>query len=378
MGIARDNIVFPASILAGTIIGAGIFSLPFVFNAAGILTGLFYLAVFGLVYILIYFFYGDLILRTPGEHRFVGYAKLYLGNSGFWAAIFIGLVQLLFVLTIYLVLAPSFSKLFISDGYLYHLLAFWLIGSIAILFDIKRIAALEFLITLGIIGIILFVFGLGFKNIFYVNWGNFDLSQVRDFALVGPVLFSLSGSLAVPEVISYFRESKTPLVYLKKSLVLGSFLPALVYAGFVIGILGLSAIPSEDAVSGLIDKVPAAVLVLMGILGFLSLISSYIVIGLNSRRIFEYDLGLPGLVSRGLVIIIPLILYFSGFQSFIGLVDFIGSVFLPLESIFIIFMWLQANKKSEMPAMLVGKPAIASIPVLLLIFVTALIYAIIK
>ena len=369
-------VILPASILSGTIIGAGIFSLPFIFKEAGLSTSFFYLAIFSLVYLFIYFFYGDLIIRTPGEHRFVGYAKMYLGVSGFWAAILIGLIQLFFVLTIYLVLAPSFSRLFIADGHFYHLLVFWLLGSIAILFDTKRVAFLEFLIIGGIIAIIALIFGLGLdgfltKEIF---WDDINLSK---FLVVGPILFALSGAIAVPEVVSYFRETNTPISFLKNSLSLGAILPAIIYAGFIAGVLGLSESVTEDAVSGLAARLPIWLLALVGVLGFLSLISSYIVIGLNARRILEYDLSLPGFVSRLLVIFIPVGLYLVGFQSFIGLVSFVGLIFLPLESIFIIFMWLKANKKLATPPILVGRIVKNSVLLLLLVFIMTFIYAII-
>ncbi|OGY64124.1 MAG: hypothetical protein A3I89_04030 [Candidatus Harrisonbacteria bacterium RIFCSPLOWO2_02_FULL_41_11] len=372
------NIILPASILAGTIIGAGIFSLPFVFNAAGMPAGLFYLLFFSVIYIFIYIFYADVMLRTSGEHRFVGYARIYFGNWGFWAALLFGLAQLFFVLTIYLILAPSFSGLFFPDDYLSQLLIFWFLGSAAILFDTKRVASLEFIIVAGIITIIFLIFGLGAKSVFFVNWSIIGDFSSRSLVLFGPVLFALSGSLAVPEVVSYFRESGISISFLKKSLILGSFLPAFIYAAFVVGILGLSPKVSEDAVSGLVGYAPSYILVFLGILGFLSLISSYIVAGLNARRVLQYDLNLSGRLSRFLVILIPLALYFLGFQNFLGLVTFVGAVFLPLESIFIIFMWLRADKGAEAPPILVGNFVRTSIPFLILVFLTGLIYVIIK
>lgn len=349
--------------------------MPFVFGAAGLLTGLFYLLLFASIFLLIDLLYADLIVRTPGIHRFVGYSKLYLGNKGFWAAIFIGLVQLIFVLTIYLILAPSFSKLFIADNSIVHLLIFWLLGSIAILLNTKRIALAEFLITGGIIFIILLTFIWGLPA--FIQQGNnwsFDLSK---FLVVGPILFALAGRVAVPEVVSYFRETKTPLGFLKKSLIVGTFLPAIVYFLFVLGIIGLSPVVAEDAVSGLVSQVPFAILAAIGVLGLLSLISSYIVIGLDACRIFQYDLALPGWLSKGLIIFVPPILYFLGFQNFIALVTFLGGVFIPLETIFVLFMWSKANKKLGTPPVLVGKIIQKLIPILLLIFFIVLIYVII-
>ena len=366
----------PVSILAGTVIGAGMFSLPFIFKTAGLLTGLFYLLLFGLVFILVDLIYADLIVRTPGDHRFVGYSRIYLDKRGFWAAILIGLIQLLFILTTYLVLAPSFSKLLIEGGSIVHLLIFWMIGSIVILLNTRRIAVAEFLITGGIILIIFLTFVWGLPSFIRqpVSW-SFNLSE---FWVIGPILFALAGRVAVPEVVSYFKETKTPLGFLKKSLILGTFVPVVVYSLFIIGIVGLSLSVTEDAVSGLIGQIPTPILIAIGILGLLSLISSYIVVGLNVSRIFRYDLSLPAWLSTCLVVFIPPVLYFLGFQNFITLVSYLGGIFIPLESIFILFMWLKANRKLGTPPIMVGNAIKMSIPVLLFVFFIVLIYVIIS
>lgn len=366
----------PASILAGTVIGAGVFSLPFVFNAAGLLTGFFYLAFLALIYIMVDLLYADVIVRTPGEHRFVGYSKIYLGSTGFWAAIFIGLFQAFFVLTVYLILAPSFSRLFIENNAIIHLLAFWLLGSIAILLNIKRVASIEFLITAGIIFIIFLTFILGAPGFIQrsINW-QFDLSNL---ILVGPILFALAGRVALPEMMSYFKESKIPLGFFRKAVIWGMVVPALVYLLFVVGILGLSFPVAEDAVSGLVGQVSMPVLAAIGILGLLSLISSYIIIGFDTARILKYDLFVPDWLSKGLVVFVPPALYFLGFKSFIGMVTFLGGVFIPLGSIFVLLMWLKAKKKLAVPPVLVGKFIPKSIPILFLIFFIVLIYVILN
>lgn len=339
------NIILPASILAGTVIGAGMFSLPFVFNQVGFSTGLFYLAFFSLFYIWIYFLYAEVILNTAGEHRFVGYAKIYLGNLGFWLALLLGLLEIFFVLTIYLILSPSFFNLIYSSNSLYYLLFFWFLGSAAAVFSTRRIAFLEFLIVAGMVAIIALVGWLGIGNFSFPE-APFQNLNFWSWPLVGPILFALSGALVVPEVVSYFRESKMSLARLKLSLALGGILPAVAYLIFIIGILGLSGAVSEDAVSGLIGRTPDLILGLLGTLGLLSLISSYIAIGLNARRILEYDLSLSKNWSKLIIVFLPIILYFLGLQNFIYAVTLVGLIFLPLEIVFIILMWLKARRMS--------------------------------
>lgn len=365
------NILVPASILAGTIIGAGVFSLPFVFKEVGLATGFFYLILFSVVYFIVYILYADLVVRTPGDHRFVGYSRIYLGKTGFFFSLFIGLLELFFTLTIYLILAPSFSGLFAGNGSIYHLFAFWAVGSAIILFNVKKMAIAEFLMVFGIIAImaLVFIFGIGGFIKSGIDFGDLDLSK---FLAVGPILFALSGVLAIPEFVSYFRNAQVPISLVKKSAAFGALIPFLAYGLFIIGVLGLSGTISEDAVSGLVGMVPGFLLGFIGLLGIFSLLSSYIVIGLNARHILEYDIKLPKVFSILVIFVLPLALYFSGFQNFIGAVSFVGTVFLPLEIIFVVFMWLRAEKKSETPPILTGKYIRIFIPPILAIFFAVL------
>ncbi len=372
---ALKTLLQPASILTGTIIGAGVFSLPFVFLSAGLSTSFFYLLFFGLIFILLYLLYADIIARTPGEHRFAGYARIYLGRWGFAAALAIGVVQLFFVLTIYLILAPSFSRLFIGGDFPLHVLAFWLIGSLALFADSRRFARMESAIVAGIalIMALLFFSGIGKFMISPIGFGNPDLTK---FLAVGPILFALSGALAIPEVISYFREEKIPIAYAKRSIMLGGIVPLIAYGAFVLGVIGLSRTVSEDAVSGLIGSVPPEFLTVIGILGILSLTGSYIAVGESLRRTIRYDLGLSDMTGGAAAVLAPIILYGAGFQSFIGAISFVGAIFLPLESILIVAIWIKMNKKSEVSALFVGRWARLVIPVMLLVFLISLFYAI--
>ena len=349
------NIILPASLLAGTIIGAGIFALPFVFEKAGIITGLFYLGIFSVGFVFIHLMYADLILKTErGEnlHRFPGYAKIYLGNWGFWLAILTTIIGMLFVLTVYLILSVSFLNLIkpinLAIPDVSKLLIFWLFGSAAIFLGIRRIAFSEFLITGGIIVIILIIFGYGvghFGKIISVP--AFNLQNI--FLPYGAVLFALVGRVAIPAVVSYFQKIKQPLVEIKKPIILGTLLPSLIYLLFVLGILGLSRVVSEDAVSGLTGQVPQGVLTLVGIFGLISLWSSYIVIGLDIKNALKYDLKFPKILAGLTVIILPALLYFWGFQNFLTLVSLIGGIFIALEGVFIALMWLKA-RKTRLPA----------------------------
>ncbi len=373
------NVILPAGLLAGTIIGAGIFALPFVFEKAGILTGLFYLVIFGVVFTLIHLMYAEVILKTGSNHRFPGYARTYLGNFGFWSTILTTVIGMVITLTIYLILSVSFINLiepisFNAFGF-FNLLFFWLLGSAAIFLEIRRLALLESLITGGIIVIILIIAGYGLNFLDKINTTSiFNIQNI--FLPYGAVLFALAGRTAVPAVINYFQKTNQSLSGVKKPLILGTLAPALVYLLFVFGILGLSGTVSEDAVSGLIGHVPNLILKLIGIFGLISLWSSYIVIGLDVKNTMRYDLKFPKILAGLTVIFSPLILFLLGFQNFLVMIGLVGGIFIALEGIFIVLMW-RKSRKTKPESIIFKKLNPFVVYALIIVFIGGIIYEII-
>jgi len=342
------SLILPAGLLAGTIIGAGIFALPYTFEKAGILTGLFYLIVFGGALTLIHLMYADVILKTEegrNFRRFSGYAKIYLGNWGFWLSILMTVVGMLFVLTIYLILSVDFINLIVPAGWAIsdasNLLLFWVFGSAAIFRGIQRIAFSEFLITGGLIAIILIILGFGLGHLDkIISLPVFNFQNI--FLPYGAILFALSGRVAIPALVSYFQKIGRPLTGVRKPIILGTLAPALVYLLFVLGISGLSGTISEDAISGLVGWLPREIITLIGFFGLISLWSSYMVIGLDVKNSLKLDLKFPKSLAGFTVIILPPLFYFLGLKNFLALVGMAGGVFIGLEGIFVVLMWLRS------------------------------------
>lgn len=352
-------------LLSGTIIGAGIFSLPYVFQSSGIATGLFYLALGAIVYIIVYQMYAEVILKTQEKHRFVGYVRTYLGRWVSFFSIFISIVQVIFVLTIYLILSQSFADLITDFGSsVEKVIIFWVIGSALIFLGVKKIAELESLVTVGIIGIILLVsaFALIKGNSAPFSAGNIFPDWKMAFFPLGPILFSLAGRQAIPDILKFGGNYK-------KAITLGVIIPVVVYLMFVFSVLALSPVVSEDAISGLAGNLPGILFVgMIGFFGILSLISSYGEVGEDVYESLELDLKMPFWLRFALIIFGPITVYFLSSQSFIGLVSFVGGIFLALEGILIIWMWLKAT----------GRRLSFPILLLLLVFATALAYEIIR
>ena len=367
--------LLPIGLLAGTIIGAGIFALPFVFSGVGMPWGVLYLFIAVIAFILTHLMYGDIILRTPGSHRFVGYANIYLGRLGYWFAIGATVVQMMFVLTIYVVLSASFTHiLFPAASGIFPLLVFWVLSSMGIFFSLRRLAFVEFLVTWGIVAIVAFLFAYALPQLDLLRW-NFSVPLAATaFLPLAAILFSLSGRVAIPSLVA-LAPSHVPR--LRRVIVWGTFLPAIVYAIFVFGVLALSPVVSDDAVSGLLVALPHWLSLSIGVLGVLSLYSSYIVVGLDVKNILRFDLRLSSWLSGALVVVSPMILYAVGFQNFIQLVGLIGGIFLGVEGICIVLMWRCLPRPTHGASQLVSPSLLVSFFVIM-VFVLAACSQIVK
>ena len=331
------ELILPAALLSSLIIGAGMFALPYLFNASGIVVGVFYLIAAAFIFTLVHLRYADLIEHTSGRHRFAGYAQLYFGKAGFWLGAVVTGLGLTLVLTAYLSLGPVFLRLLIPAlGDSLNLYLFWGVGAAAILVSLNRLKNFEFLVTLAMLSIILVLFGIGLGKGDVANLPPFNPAFI--FLPYGAVLFALYGRPAISSLKSYFEENNLPLRNLRKAIILGTALPAVFYLLFSLGIIWLSPQGvSADSLSGLL-LAPNGAIALIGVLGVFAIWTSYLLLGLEVRDILRYDFKVPSPLAIFLTIASPLVLYIAGLRNFIELITVTGGVFLALESIMVILM----------------------------------------
>jgi len=336
------NSVLATGLLAGTIIGAGIFSLPYVISRLGLLCGIFYLFAFAFVYFLIHQMYADLFQKHEGAHEIFYFIRNYLPKFLTKFALFVTLGGLIFVLTVYLVLAAAFFGIIFNISVNSAVFIFWFLGSIFIFARLNWLGWAEILGTLSIvliIGIIIFVsLNLPLKT---------PLFQKLDFATFflpfGPLLFSFGGWTAIPKVVEEYRQSKinNKPFSLKKVVFWGSFIPAIVYMFFILGVLKLNPEVSPESLDSLGMLSPSLV-VLLGVMGLLTLWTSYFIIGISVKNILNFDLNLSKKLSFFIVLVGPLAIYFLGVKNFLNAISFSGGIFTALQGIFIVMMWQKA------------------------------------
>lgn len=326
------------------------FALPYLFNTAGILVGVFYLIAAAFVFSVIHLRYGEIIERTPGKHRFAGYAGIYLGERGFWLGAAVAGLGLTLVLTAYLALGPVFLRLLIPGlGDSLNLYLFWGVGALAILLSLNRLKNFEFLAVVAMLAIILVLFSFGLaKGGDPAGLPAFNPALI--FLPYGAVLFALYGRPAISSLRDYFEENNSPASRsgnLRKAIILGTTIPAAFYLLLALGVIWLSPQGvSPDALTGLLGA-PLWLIMLVGILGIFAIWTSYFLLGLEVKNILRYDFKFPSWLAAVTVVAAPLVLYLAGLRNFIELVTVVGGVFLAAESIMVIRMHHKLRGRSH-------------------------------
>lgn len=334
--------------MASLIIGAGMFSLPFVFARSGFIVGTAYLVLMCAIMAEVHKSYAEIIDKSGEELRFVGYAEKYLGRGGRVVGSISGLLGILITLTIYLVLSVSFIKLIIpSIPSVLAVVLFWAVGSLLIAVGVKKFAGIDVLFFIGIaliVGIVA-IFGLLFGRTDFLAASPADALGV--FFPLAPVLFSLSGRSAISSIREYFSSKGYSVKNFKKSIFIGTIIPIFVYGLFVVGISMLSSGGvADDAVSG-IDLLPSYYLFLLGALGIFSLITSFIFLGSEFKGIIEKDFKTPSVASLLISIGTPILLFFCGLTNFLTLVGIAGGIFLATESLLVIAIRRRATSRKR-------------------------------
>lgn len=334
--------------LVGTIIGAGIFGLPYVASKAGLTITVFYMVALSVIVTLLHLLYGEVALRTNGNHRLVGYASIYLGKWGKRISSFSVIFGSYAALLAYVILGGIFMNrifggIFGGTDFIYSL-AFFFISSILIAKGLRMVSRVELLLSFFLVAAI-FVFLI--KGLFFINFSNFyfpsDLSDM--FLPYGVILFSLSGASVIPELIVILKENKAGL---KKAIIWGTMIPAAIYFFFVIVVLGVSGIQtSQDSISGLAKYYGDGIITFGAFIGFLAVITSFLAFGVNLKKTFEYDYNVSQINSLILALFIPFALFVLGIDNFIKVISFAGAIGGGLDGIIIILMYRKADRERK-------------------------------
>jgi len=331
--------------LIGTIIGVGLFGLPYIASQTGFLVLFIYFVVIGTVIYFVQSIYASVIVASPPRLRIASLMGRYLGQSGKHIMFVVAIITLSGTMLAYLVIGGQFAheffgKIFGGSDILYIIL-FFLVGAFLIFKDRASIAQAEsFMILLFVVLVAI----LGIAGI-----GKYDFNQMQKINLAhfflpyGVVIFSLWGTSIMPEVREMCKGDNK---LFRRILISALIFCAIFYLVFILIVLNLSGgSTTEDAIDGLSLVLPGWVILLAYCFGFLTCFTSFITMGLNLKKIYWFDYKINRHVSWVLASFVPLALYFMGLSDFLQIISLIGGIALGIVGIMIFMSYLKLRKK---------------------------------
>ncbi len=285
--------------LTGTIVGAGILGLPYVFAQSGFLIGLFWILAIGAVMIFVNLTLGEITLRTRGKHQLAGYAEKYLGIWGkriMLASVIFGTYSALLA---YLIgEGQSLSQLIAPDipPILFGII-FWLVMTLLLREGLKGLKKIE---TWGVIAVISIVLGIFIRFSPSIQPHNLIPIHMNNFITpIGVVMFALLGFTSIPELR---KEIKGQEHLLKNAIIIGTTIPIILYVIFsatFIGVLGSSVTQVATLSFG----------PLITILGIFTMLTSYFVLSFSLGATFRLDIKTNKTKNFIFTSLVPLTLY---------------------------------------------------------------------
>lgn len=311
------------SIIAGTTIGAGIFTLPSIFRRAGWGSSLYYLIILSAVMAVAHYGYYRVLSRTGHSTGLLALIRKHLGPSyagaGFLAIIFGNILTL----SVYLSLGSAFlATLFPSLTGWPAVLILWAVSALPIFLGVRRFARAETIVTILLVGTIVFIALLA-PNLLFLKE---RLATPEYFLPFGPLLFALAGWTAVEPV--YDLRRKYPHTRFSPAVAFSSAtaIIAILYALFAAAVLAFG--PNATSLQ-----------ITLAICGLTAIWTSYVPLGREAERSLVDGAKWGSSLAALTVGVVPIILYvFLNGADVLRVVGLIGGLFLAVQYVLLVLV----------------------------------------
>lgn len=368
------NYLLAIATLMGTIIGVGLFTMPFVINKSGIIPLFIYLVVLAMIQYFLHLLFAEVILSTKSRHRLPGLMEKYVNKKGKILAFLVDMIGVYGASLAYIIMGGLFlhqllNPYFSGSIFFYSTILFVLVCLI-VFFDIKMIAGAEFILTFFLVISIGLIIWRGFGHIQLANYNLIDWKN--SLLPYGPIFFAVGGGAAIPEICCLLAYEKEKI---KSAIFWGTFMPAALMLIFVLAILGITgAKTSPDTLAGLSLVLNNGVVTFSLLFGLLAIITSYIITAQAAEEVYHWDYKLSSKLSWFLACFIPYFLYLIGWTNLIKVISFTGSVTGGLAGLILIWLVFRVKARPEQTSAIKNNLTKPLAYFLSLLFILGLIY----
>ena len=364
------------AILVGTIIGVGLFTIPYVIDKAGIVTLFIYLPALGIAEYFLLKFYTEIALSTQKIHRIPGYVERYFGKKYRFIALVVTMLSNYGSILAYIIIGGIFSHQlffpFFGGSVFVYATTLFFIEIFIVLFGLKLIAKVEVFMTIALVFVIGLIIGRGWGYIDLNNFSSINLENI--FLPYGPIFFAVGGMNAVPEICRLLSNQKEKIT---SALAWGigiSVLITLIFVTMIVGVTGSQTTP--DTLTGLSSVFGNGVVIFSLIFGLLSIVTSFLVATQSMREVYWWDFKINKDVAWGLACFIPYAIYAFGIQDLTKVVSLTGAFTGGVLGIILIWLVIVVQKKAEQVSIVKTKINKSIAFILSLLFVFGLVYEI--
>lgn len=334
--------------MVGLIIGAGIFGVPYAFAGSGLVIGTLMTAAVGAALLLYHLLYAEVLLRTKEHHRLPGLMLHYYGRGlerfattthvlGFWGT----MLAYLIAGGVFLHLLFGSRAPLSAPDYTYLLFAVMAAGVYG---GLRYIAKLEVPLVAAMLLAVLAIMVRGFTLADGDALGSV-VTGSGYVTLYGVLVFAIAGASAVPEVRDVMRRNEKNIPLAVGG---GTAISLVVIYLFALAVLSITgANTTTDALTGLARAAGGGIVTVGVLFGLVAVISSYLVIAVNLREVFELDFRLHRFSAWALANGVPAALFALGAQSFIHVIGITGAVFVGAEAVFIGLLAYRARRRGD-------------------------------
>lgn len=332
-----------------TIIGAGIFVLPYVAAQVGFIEALLYFALLIIPIVAIHRLLASIAWSTDGIGSIPEYADKYLGPKIRNFVLFISSTRVVGVLLAYIVLGGFFLQALVRPYFggkeIFYTLIFFCFASFLIYKkEINKEGEKTDLFALLFGFIVLFIFiakALPFFDISYLGNG----INVKDVALpYGIIMFALWGLHTVP-VLKKMAQDNGGIEAYRKAINLGIVISTLFYIAFIAVVLGVSgAQTTQDALSAFTEIIGGNAVKIGFIFALFIILDSFFALGVSLRDIFHKDAKLSKITSWAFACLLPFSLFVMGFRDYVNIISIVGAFLFTIEGIIVIWIYRSFSK----------------------------------
>jgi len=338
--VGFKNFFMAVALIVGTVVGAGVLGLPYVFAKSGFWMGVLNLVIIGAAVTLMTLFTGELALRTKNKHQLAGFAAKYLGDKWKYVMMIVETVGIYTAIIAYLIgIGVALTSIFGTGSPVLFSTLFFILSSPIIYVGIKRIGESELWITTAKIVLLFLICFLVLPNVNLQNLATYDWTKI--FFPFGIVLFASLGYPVIPEIEHFVAGNKRRMkdvIIIAMSIVLASYF---LYSFVFVGAFGTGV--GEIAVTSLVEN-----RLLGDIFILLTMITPFIALSTVVKEVYVCDMKVDKRLSWFLAAFIPFLIFLYGKLDFITLLMISGTYSGGLMGILTCFTLMNARKKCDM------------------------------